>query len=87
MKTITLKADDYLIDTARRVAASEHTTIEAKVCEWLEGYTQRQRRTERTEGSSQRKSRGELAVATARELREKHPTGGKRFTRDEMNER
>ena len=32
-------------------------------------------------------TRGELAVATARVLRARHPVPGRKYTRDEMNER
>ncbi|MCY3973847.1 MAG: hypothetical protein OXF52_06585 [Candidatus Dadabacteria bacterium] len=87
MKTITLNIDDRLVETARRIAADEHTTLEAKVREWLEGYAQKREQAKSGEGATQRMTRGELAVATARELRKKHPTGGRKFTREEMNER
>ena len=58
MKCITLSADEHLIEEARRLAASEHTTLNAKFNEWLEEYTQGQRQAEE-------------AMTTIGELREK----------------
>ena len=43
MKNITLSADAHLIEAARQRAVSEHTTLKAKFCGWLEDYVQRQR--------------------------------------------
>lgn len=74
MKNITLSADEHLIDEARKRAASEHTTLNAKFHEWLEEYVQRGRQVED-------------AMATIRELRGKYSTEGRKFTREEMNER
>lgn len=74
MRNITLSADEHLIDAARQRAASEHTTLNAKFREWLEGYVQRQQQ-------------AGMALDTIRELRGKYSTGGRKFTREEMNER
>lgn len=74
MKNITLSADEHLIEEARRRAASEHTTLNARFREWLEDYVQSQRQVED-------------AMATIRELRRKNSTEGRTFTREEMNER
>lgn len=74
MKNITLSADEHLIEEARRWAASEHTTLNARFREWLEEYVQSQRQVED-------------AMATIRELRSKYSTEGRAFTREEMNER
>jgi len=74
MKNITLSADEHLIEDARRRAADEHTTLNAKFREWLEDYTQRQRIADE-------------AMACIEEMRSKYPTGGRKFTREEMNER
>ena len=74
MKNITLSADERLIEAARARAASEHTTLNAKFRDWLEDYVQRQRLADE-------------AVAFITQLREHVRTGGRRFTRDEMNER
>ena len=48
--------------------------LDAKYRQWLEDYTQRQRRADR-------------AMSTIRELQGKISTYGCKFTRDEMNER
>ncbi|MCY3688569.1 MAG: hypothetical protein OXG90_06235 [Gammaproteobacteria bacterium] len=74
MKNITLSADEHLIEEARKRAASEHTTLNARFREWLEEYVQRRRQVED-------------AMATIRELRGKYSTGGRKFSREEMNER
>jgi hypothetical protein len=74
MKNITLSAEESLIEAARQRATTEHTTLNAKFREWLEDYVQRQRQAEE-------------AMATIEELRKTVRTGGRKFTRDEMNER
>jgi len=72
MKNITLSADESLIEQARRVAKSQHTTLNAAFREWLEQFTRQ--------------------VGNTREFdslmkRMRHVNSGRRFTRDEMNER
>ena len=74
MKNITLSADENLIAAARNMAANEGTTLNARFREWLEDYVQRKRRAEE-------------AMELIRELRVRVRTGGRKFTRDEMNER
>ena len=74
MKNITLSADEHLIEAARRQAASEHTTLNAQFRLWLEDYVQRKRQVEQ-------------AMDTIEDLRGKYSTAGRKFTRDEMNER
>ena len=74
MRNITLSADEDLIDEARRRASSENTTLNAKFRLWLEGYVGRERQAAR-------------ALETMRELQGKISTGGRKFTREEMNER
>lgn len=74
MKNITLSADEHLIAAARQRAAQEHTTLNAKFREWLEDYVQRQRQ-------------AEDAMALIQEMRKQVRTGGRTFSRDEMNER
>ena len=74
MKNITLSADEHLIQAARTRAMREQTTLNAKFREWLEGYAQREQQVEAT-------------MNAIRELRGKYSTGGRKFTRDEMNER
>lgn len=73
MKNITLSADDDLIEEARSVARSRKTTLNAAFREWLVQYAGRRARRSEVE---------ELF----RSLRY-GSSGGRHFTRDEMNER
>ena len=59
---------------ARRRAAAERTTLNAEFRLWLADY-------------AGRKHQADAAMATIRTLRGDIATGGRRFTRDEMNER
>lgn len=72
MKNITLSADENLIAAARETAADEGTTLNARFREWLEDYVQRKRKAEE-------------AMELIRELRARVRTGGRKFTREEMN--
>jgi len=74
MKNITLSADEELIEAARQRAASEHTTLNEQCRRWLADYVRREQQTR-------------LAMETIRELQGRLATGGRKFTRDEMNER
>jgi hypothetical protein len=73
MKNITFSADEDLIEEARAVARSRRTTLNVAFREWLVQFTARP--------SSARR-----AEAFLRSLRHVD-SGGRRFTRDEMNER
>ncbi|MBI1389163.1 MAG: hypothetical protein GC154_12020 [bacterium] len=74
MKTITLSADEELIEAAERRARAEHTTLDEQFRRWLEGY-------------SRRDERADEAMGLVQNIRRYARTGGKRFKRDEMNER
>ena len=74
MKNITLSADDELIEAARARAWSKNTTLDAEFQIWLEDYVDRGRRAAQ-------------AKRTIRNLQSRISTGGRKFTRDEMNER
>lgn len=74
MKNITLSADEELIEAARARARREHTTLNEEFRRWLVQYARRERRAEE-------------ALATVHELQSRARTGGRKFTRDEMNER
>ena len=74
LKNITLSANEDLIADARRRAASENTTLNAQFRLWLEDYVGRERQAAK-------------AMKTIRELQGKLRTGGRKFTREEMNER
>jgi len=72
VKNITLSADADLIDKARQVAKAEHKTLNAVFREWLESYASR---------------RGDVEAYRALMERLKHIDAGRKFTRDEMNDR
>jgi hypothetical protein len=74
MRNITFSADPDLIDDARAQAQRENTTINEQFRLWLLNYTKRGSRTE-------------AAMASINALQKHVNTGGKKFTRDEMNER
>lgn len=74
MKNITLSADEKLIEAARKQARAENTTLNEQFRRWLADYTQR-------------RQRAEEGMQTIAELQAKLRTGGRKFTRDEMNER
>ncbi len=74
MKNITLSADERLIEAARERARAEHTTLNEQFRLWLADYARREQQAEK-------------AMAVVRELRGKVRTGGRKFTREEMNER
>ena len=71
MKNITLSADDQLIERARQKAAREHTTLNERFRGWLAQYV----------GKGQ--AHGYRALVKSL----KHVKAGRRFTRDEANER
>jgi hypothetical protein len=74
MKNITLSADEKLIEAARERARAEHTTLNEVFRRWLADY-------------ARQKQKAESALAVVKEMRRYVRTGGRRFTRDEMNER
>ena len=72
MKNITLSADEYLIEQARDVARSKHTTLNQAFREWLADYTQR---------------KSDVAAIDAMYQKLSYVDAGRKYTRDEMNER
>ena len=74
MKNVTFSADDSLIEAARHRASAEGTTLNAQFRRWLADYVGRKRQ-------------ADVAMATIKELQATISTGGRTFTRDEMNER
>jgi hypothetical protein len=72
MKNVTLSADEHLIEQARRLARSQHKTLNQAFREWLESYARPNNALERYE-------------ALMKDL--KYVRAGRKFTRDEMNER
>jgi hypothetical protein len=73
MKNITLSAEEHLIEEARSVARSRRTTLNAAFREWLVQFT------------AQPSSAREIDTLMRRLKYVK--TGGRRFSRDELNER
>lgn len=78
LKNITLSADEALIREARRQAALDNTTLNALFREWLEQYV-----------SNQDAEARRLAVQRYDEWMRQmgHINAGRKFTREEMNER
>lgn len=74
MKNITLSADEKLIQAARDRARAEQTTLNNEFRRWLESYAVRDDRVRAYD-------------ALMSELRGRAGTGGRRFSREEMNER
>ena len=74
MKNITLSADESLIEAARQQARSENTTLNEQFRLWLAEYASRRRS-------------ADDAMRLVDEIRTYARTGGRKFTRDEMNER
>lgn len=72
MKNITFSAEEDKIELAREVARSEHRTLNDAFREWLEQY------------GSRRVTREEIKALFERL---KYADAGRKFTRDEMNER
>lgn len=72
MKNITLSAEESLIEQARLVAKSQQKTLNVAFREWLEQFTS-------AAGSAQ-----EFDALMSRLV---HIKAGRRFSRDELNER
>jgi hypothetical protein len=72
MKNVTLSADEDLIEQARLVARSQRRTLNAAFREWLLQFTAQA-------------GNGQEVDALMQRLR--HVAPGRRFSRDEMNER
>jgi hypothetical protein len=74
MKSITVQADERLIEAAEARARLEHTTLDEQFQCWLAEY-------------AGQPIRAREAMAVVSELQGTLRTGGRRFSRDEMNER
>jgi hypothetical protein len=72
MKNVTLSAEEHLIEQARLVARSKHKTLNVAFREWLQEFTAQA---------------GSAPEFDALMQRLEHVKAGRRFTRDEMNER
>ena len=74
MKNITLSADAGLSEAARERARTEHSTLNDQFRLWLADYVQRHQPVA-------------IAMSAIADLQSSLVTGGRKFTRDEMNER
>lgn len=74
LRNVTLSAEKELIEAARDRARAEHTTLNEQFRRWLAEY-------------ADRRDRADLALSVIQELQGKLHSGGKRFSREEMNER
>jgi len=74
MKNVTLSADEDLIEQARQIARAKHTTLNQAFREWLADYT------------AQESGKREYQ-ALMRSLTQAGVRAGRKFSRDEMNER
>jgi len=74
MRNVTFSADERIIDAARARARQERTTLNEQFRRWLEAYATRE-------------DRARDAMRVIEDLRLTVRTGGRRFTRDERNER
>jgi hypothetical protein len=72
VRNITFSADDNQIELARRVAQDENKTLNEAFREWLEWYGSRRVTREQVEALYEKL---------------KYVNAGRKFTRDEMNER
>jgi len=72
MKNITFSAKESLIRKAREKAASENTSLNQRFREWLERYTSN-------------RDTGEEYKSVMKKMRYANP--GRKFSRDELNER
>ena len=77
MKNITLSADEELIERAKAVARARGTTLDHEFRDWLRDFAD----------SADGRSRAERALEVIRELQKHVDTGGRRFTREELNAR
>ena len=72
IKNITLSADENLIKKARKKAQEENTSLNAKFRKWLEEYITSEKR----------------AIEYKKLMKKlKYVNAGRKFTREEMNER
>jgi hypothetical protein len=74
VKNITLSSEGGLIEAARERARAEHTTLNEQFRRWLEDYVHRG-------------SRAGTAIAVIDRLQSYVGTGGRQFSRGDMNQR
>ena len=74
MKNVTFSADERVIEAARARARARQTTLNEEFRRWLEDY------------AGSRRSADDVMAWLDEVVKVAH-TGGRKFTRDEMNER
>lgn len=74
MKNVTLSAEEHLIEAARLRAKSENSTLNEQFRTWLTAYVWPQRNVTK-------------ALEVIDDIRRSAKTGGRQFSRDQMNER
>ena len=72
MKNITISADEAVLEQAQRRAKAEHQTLNALMRQWLVHYVSQPAAGDNYDALMQRFA---------------HTSAGRRFTREEMNER
>lgn len=72
-RNITFSADAALIDAAREAARSQNTTLNEQFRLWLEDYA--------------RQRQADIAMEVVERIRSYASSDGRKFTREEMNER
>lgn len=72
-RNITFSADAALIDAAREAARSQNTTLNEQFRLWLENYA--------------RQRQADIAMEVVERIRSYASSDGRKFTREEMNER
>lgn len=80
MKNITFTADERLIEAAREQAAADNSTLNEQFRRWLEQFR-------RWLEQYARKRQAARALEGIDRMRAYVRTGGRKFTRDQMNER
>ena len=88
-KRIVMTEDERIVDIARLRADSENTSLEAELSRWLRNYADEYAGDVPTEEdyARVRKERAARAMRTIHKLRKSLSSNGRKFTRDEMNER
>ena len=83
MTRITFEADHRLLEAARQTAAAESATLGDKFREWLKTYAQSRERGDAIESDAEWQAR----VAEWNAISKTVDSGGRKFTREEMNAR
>ena len=84
MENLSVSVDERLLKVARQRAARERTTVELQVCQWLEGYA---KGPDCFRQPGQRRQEVEQIMAEIDAMSKTVSFGGRKFTREEMNER